>query len=169
MYRVKHAFNYALSALLSPSPYPSDKAPRLLSRIININWQGNARCAPSPVCWTPAKMKKSDGAVVDTVEAKGLVGPAITHSDAKSRLLAAGRNSASSASSLTTISTTGVLQAVESVTARGSAARNKRKDRGRQCWSQLSVNCKGVGCTEPCCVHGVDVAETMEAGPSENK
>ena len=43
MYRIKGAFNYALSALLSPSPYPSDRAPRLLSRLIDLNWQGKLR------------------------------------------------------------------------------------------------------------------------------
>ena len=47
MYRIKAAFNYALSALLSPSPYPYDRAPRLLSRVIDLNWQGKTRADSS--------------------------------------------------------------------------------------------------------------------------
>ena len=54
MHRVKAAFNYALSALLSPSPYPYALAPRLLSRIINLY----GKALPSNtnfVCWNPRR------------------------------------------------------------------------------------------------------------------
>jgi hypothetical protein len=55
MHRVKAAFNYALSALLSPSPYPYALAPCLLSRVINLY----GKALPSSmnnVCWNPRRV-----------------------------------------------------------------------------------------------------------------
>ena len=87
MYRIKAAFNYALSALLSPSPYPYDRAPRLLSRVIDLNWQGKclrggrpSSSAPAPSGWKGREERRQEKGVKQERGAKNVSVPSLVSS-----------------------------------------------------------------------------------------